>query len=370
MKTTIWISVAALALAGSLLAQSDLNPYAGTLRQIIVQPIGSTESAIPVAGEVAPIAGKPYSAIGRTIEYSPDGIHVDRSDSTRVYRDDLGRTRREMNGGKNITIVDPVAGLGYNLQTENKTATKRTLAAARPQLRPLNAPISLKMMGQTDRVLFETVGKLAGINVLWDPDMAAPVKNQFSIDLQNATLEQVLDSVGAVTKSYWTALGPNSIFVTNDVPNKRPDPAMIPNLPKALQLSLYEAAQEQAKRMSGGGRGGRGNAANVTVDDLGTQMVNGVSAQGVRTTSIIPTGTFGNDHDIKTVTERWVSSDLHVLVKSVYTDSRAGATTYDLINITQAQPDSSLFQVPNGYTLQEAGRGGRGMMAPPPVGGR
>jgi hypothetical protein len=99
-------------------------------------------------------------------------------------------------------------------------------------------------------------------------------------------------------------------------------------------------------------------------------MVNGVSAQGVRTTSIIPTGTFGNDHDIKTVTERWVSSDLHVLVKSVYTDSRAGATTYDLINITQAQPDSSLFQVPNGYTLQEAGRGGRGMMAPPPVGGR
>ena len=116
--------------------------------------------------------------------------------------------------------------------------------------------------------------------------------------------------------------------------------------------------------MTGGGRGGRGNPANVTVDDLGTQTVNGIAAQGVRTTSIIPAGTFGNDRDLKTVTERWVSEDLHVLVKSVYTDSRTGSTVYDLINISQTSPDPSLFQVPNGYTVQEGGRGGRGGAMP------
>ena len=99
---------------------------------------------------------------------------------------------------------------------------------------------------------------------------------------------------------------------------------------------------------------------NVTVDDLGSQMVNGVIAQGVRTTSIIPTGAIGNDHEIKSASERWVSEDLHVLVKSVYTDSRTGSTVYDLINISEAPPDRSLFQVPNGYSVQEGGRGGRG----------
>jgi hypothetical protein len=122
--------------------------------------------------------------------------------------------------------------------------------------------------------------------------------------------------------------------------------------------------------MSNGGRGGN-TSAKVTVDDLGKQTVNGVLAQGVRTTSVIPSGTFGNDHDLKTVTERWVSEDLHVLVKSVYTDSRTGSTVYDLLNISQAPPDPSLFQVPAGYTVQDGGgRGGRGAAAGPVPGGR
>jgi hypothetical protein len=71
------------------------------------------------------------------------------------------------------------------------------------------------------------------------------------------------------------------------------------------------------------------------------------------------------------VTERWVSEDLHVLVRSVYTDSRTGSTVYDLINISQAPPDPSLFQVPAGYTVQEGGgRGGRGVSAPTAQPGR
>ncbi len=43
------------------------------------------------------------------------------------------------------------------------------------------------------------------------------------MDFENATLEQALDYVGVITKSYWKPLSPNTIFVTNDNPNKRRD---------------------------------------------------------------------------------------------------------------------------------------------------
>jgi hypothetical protein len=376
MKTMTWIWLAALAFATSLLGQTDLDLIT-QLRQIQILPPGATVSAIPVAGEVAPISGKPYSAISRTVEYSPDGKHVDRSDSNHVYRDEFGRTRRETNGGNVISIVDAVAGMAYTLRTETKTAMTRALAPARPlnaNLQPANtAPISLRITNQTAKVLFETVAKMGGINVLWDPEITPPARNQFNIDLANVTLEQALNSVAAMTKSYWKPLNSNTIFITDDNPIKRAAAAAMQSeaVPAAPQMSLVEAAKEQARRMSAGGRGGNGNAANITVDDLGTQIVNGVTAQGVRSTSIIPTGTFGNDHDLKTVTERWVSEDLHVLVKSVYTDSRTGSTVYDLLNISLAPPPPSLFQVPNGYTVQEGGgRGGRGGAMPVPTGGR
>jgi hypothetical protein len=126
-------------------------------------------------------------------------------------------------------------------------------------------------------------------------------------------------------------------------------PAAIENQTKVSSQSLLELATAQAKGRS-----------NMTVDDLGTQVVNGVSAQGVRTTNTIPAGTVGNDRDLKTVVERWVSTDLHVLVKSVTTDSRSGPTNYDLTNLVLGSPDASLFQVPAGYTIQEGGRGARG----------
>jgi hypothetical protein len=370
MKTRVWGSVVSLMLGAPLFGQADLDVTA-QLRQIQIVPLGTPVSAIPMAGEVASISGKPYCAIGRTVEYSPDGAHVDRSESNRVCRDEQGRTRRETNGGRIISIIDPVAGLAYSLQTETRTAMKRSIAVTRPlnvTLQPADsAPISLRMMNQSVKALFDTAAKLAGIKVLWDPEMVLSPKDQFNIDLKSVTLEQALNTIAAMTKTYWKPLNSATIFVTGDL-TKLTDASASPST--APQTSLVEAAREQARRISSGGRGGGANAANATVDDLGTQVVNGVTTQGVRTTSIIPTGAFGNDHDIKTVTERWVSEDLHVLVKSVYTDSRTGSAVYDLINISQAPPDPSLFQVPNGYTLQEGGRGGRRGATPAPPGGR
>jgi general secretion pathway protein D len=92
-----------------------------------------------------------------------------------------------------------------------------------PELRPITQePINLRMTG-TPKVLFETVAKLAGLNVLWDPEYQAQVKGSIPVDLNNSTLEESLDYLGVITKSYWKPLSQNTIFITMDNRNKRQD---------------------------------------------------------------------------------------------------------------------------------------------------
>jgi general secretion pathway protein D len=92
-----------------------------------------------------------------------------------------------------------------------------------PELRPINQePINLRM-NATPKLLFETVAKLAGLNILWDPEYSPQTKGNSSVELSNATLEEALDYVAVLTKSYWKPLSPNTIFITMDNPNKRRD---------------------------------------------------------------------------------------------------------------------------------------------------
>ncbi len=90
-----------------------------------------------------------------------------------------------------------------------------------------------------------------------------------------------------------------------------------------------------------------------TTENLGSQSVNGVTAQGMRTTMTIPKGQIGNNKDIKVMTERWTSTDLQMLVKSINSDPRFGDTTYQLTKVVQSAPDPALFQIPADYTVTE-----------------
>jgi hypothetical protein len=95
-----------------------------------------------------------------------------------------------------------------------------------------------------------------------------------------------------------------------------------------------------------------------TTENLGSQSVNGVTAQGIRTTMTIPKGQIGNNKDIKVLTERWTSSDLQMLVKSINSDPRFGDTTYQLTKVVQSAPDPGLFQIPPDYTVVDQTRPG------------
>lgn len=91
-----------------------------------------------------------------------------------------------------------------------------------PALQPINRQISsIKMNNQPVRVLYETVGKLAGINVLFDPQFSAEGGQNLNIDLQNANLEEALNYIALLTHTFWKPITKNAIFVTNDNPTKR-----------------------------------------------------------------------------------------------------------------------------------------------------
>ena len=93
-----------------------------------------------------------------------------------------------------------------------------------PELQPFQRQINtLKMNNQPIRVLYDTVGKLAGINVIFDAEYQNPPNNRFTVDLSNTTLEEALDYLAIQTKSYWKPLSQNTIFVTNDNVTKRRD---------------------------------------------------------------------------------------------------------------------------------------------------
>jgi len=107
-------------------------------------------------------------------------------------------------------------------------------------------------------------------------------------------------------------------------------------------------------------------------ESLGTQTMNGIVAEGTRTTHIIPAGQIGNEKAIQVVSERWYSADLQIVLKSTRTDPRFGTTTYTVTNVQRTEPAATLFTVPAEYTVQTGGRGlggpaGRAPMAAPPI---
>lgn len=98
---------------------------------------------------------------------------------------------------------------------------------------------------------------------------------------------------------------------------------------------------------------------NRKVEELGTQIMEGLSVQGKRVTHTIPAGQFGNERAIDIVSETWFSPELQTVVMSRTSDPRMGDTVFKLTNVSRSEPDHALFQVPSDYTVTQAGgRGG------------
>jgi len=78
-------------------------------------------------------------------------------------------------------------------------------------------PVNLRMSETADKI-YKVLGKLAGINVLFDSDYK-PVK--INIELNDVTPREALDMLALQSKTFWEPVSANSIFVASDSAAKR-----------------------------------------------------------------------------------------------------------------------------------------------------
>jgi hypothetical protein len=105
-------------------------------------------------------------------------------------------------------------------------------------------------------------------------------------------------------------------------------------------------------------RGSRNSDQNIKTETLGKQTIEGVQAEGRRTTMTIPAGQMGNELPIQIVTETWYSPELQTMVLSKHSDPRNGDTVTKLMNISRSEPSRMLFEAPADYKVTESQRGG------------
>jgi general secretion pathway protein D len=127
-----------------------------------------------------------------------------------IARQELNRTVKMINDQRNPQpqAAGPPAGL-----------EKRVHEAAGPvELAPIsNIPITVKLTDKSDTV-YRTIGQLAGINVLFDPDYTP---RQIKVELNGVTLEEALEITALESKTFWRPVTQNTIFVAQDNPAKR-----------------------------------------------------------------------------------------------------------------------------------------------------
>lgn len=121
-----------------------------------------------------------------------------------------------------------------------------------------------------------------------------------------------------------------------------PDSANGPVVAQA-QATAKGMAEMKALKMSGSGK----------EESLGTQMMEGVQAEGKRMTTTIPAGEMGNERPLEIVNESWYSPDLQTTVMTRRSDPRNGETIYKLTNIQRVEPPQSMFVVPSDYRLED-----------------
>jgi general secretion pathway protein D len=124
---------------------------------------------------------------------------------------------------------------------QDNALSKRLAEAQGPvELAPISdTPITLHFSSEDTKVIYETIGKLAGINVLFDPDYTS---RRVKLDLNGVTLNQALDILALESKTFWRPVTSNTIFVASDTVAKRKE--LEQNVIKTFYLSNISTPTE------------------------------------------------------------------------------------------------------------------------------
>jgi len=132
--------------------------------------------------------------------------------SSFIAQQEANKVRREMKEAEQPSQPTP------NEASQSALHKRMEEAGGPVELAPIaNTPITLKLSEDT-KTIYETIGKLAGINVLFDPDYTS---RRIRVELNGVTLQEALEITALESKTFWRPVTPNTIFVAADTPAKR-----------------------------------------------------------------------------------------------------------------------------------------------------
>ena len=82
-----------------------------------------------------------------------------------------------------------------------------------------DTPVTLNM-SEDSKIIYQTIGQLGGMNVLFDPDYQGQSR-RISVKLNNVTLREALEVVALESRTFWRPVTSNTIFVASDTTTKR-----------------------------------------------------------------------------------------------------------------------------------------------------
>ena len=287
----------------------------GQTQKIFAENVRDTEKIVK---------GAPFSAeaVSESIQILTDGNKIIRRTTSRMYRDNEGRFRREdmpkqlgvpgaiIEMPESVFILDPVAGYRYELNSKKNTARQfvfRTSYDFKPRPEPMfKAKIETK---QVEKEVRET-GKDTNETGTLNAEQIAKRKEEMAKRAEQLKARQA-----------------------------------------ARKEELEKRTQEIKARVNANPSSSDGK---TKTESLGVQNIEGVNAEGTRTTTTIPAGSIGNEREIDVVYEKWYSKELQMTVLSKHNDPRFGEQTYRLTNISRTEPPISLFSPPADYTIINA----------------
>jgi TonB family protein len=350
------------------------------------------------------VKGAPYSAdaVTESVQLLADGNRITRTSKAAIYRDGEGRTRRDQTLNhigpwatadeppQTIFINDPVAGVRYVLNPRNRTAQKMNNQIG--FIRGLASSGTTYTSGARQTQVFtrrSNDGDSSSVVTVSPTPGKAPISGGM---LSGKAIKGVPPAYPAVAKAAG-AQGPVTVEIVVNEDGGVESAKAVSGHP-LLQQAAVDAAKEwrfSPTRLSGNpvkvsgkisfvfalpkdgekpssmtlmrspepGQPHEGEPLPVRVamqkpvaESLGKQTIEGVEAEGTRTTIVIQPGAMGNERAINIVSERWYSPELQTVVMTKHSDPRFGETTYRLTNINRSEPAHTLFEVPSDYTLK------------------
>jgi hypothetical protein len=356
------IGLSLLALAAAAQAQNtELAPepptqlaQTETRRQVVIGDSGPALAfAFDDLGSERIVKGAPYCAEGvhESVQWLPDaggnaGNRIVRQQTTLLCRDGEGRTRQEVdrNGRKVVYLRDPLARESWVLDPGRKTARRLDELTGLDAASVHDAPAWREYAERMREWARGMAERARGGAFPTPPAPPAPPSPPTPPAPALAPLPPLPPQPVAITRSEIGSGGPDSRreievkVVRMGVDGQAPLPAEWSAPPPAVQWR----AQSLAPRGAG------------SVSPLGSKDIEGVRANGERTTWTIEAGKLGNEKPIVITREIWTAPDLMVTVLSRDFDPRSGEISYRLKNLKRGEPDAALMRVPPDYS-----RGGR-----------